>query len=293
MPRQVEGTPPVDPREQELFDTMVMDVMEYIHGVGSEQIEKLLRDSTDTRQTMANIAYKAVRGVMDKNAKTATIEMDMDIVLGLTTEAIDMVEEFGVAANQVMDGTNITQLKEDVLLKVAVLHGEQLEAAGFTEEQKQIAATDMRDYMADKGINKAFDYVNSRAMAEGMNPNDMMRAGNEAALGARRPLADAMEAAAKHKVADSPLMSAAAGLPPEPSYGPSGPAVDYAARPQWQRDDDKVNVGEDTYYGVNPPRGFPEEGDGRVPVTPPVIPPPDEQPDALMGDPNRMPRGRR
>ena len=187
--------PPIqnDPREAELVETMIMDAMEYIHGKGSQEIVKALETSTDTSASMAAIAYKVVKGVADKNAKGARVDMDIDMLMGVATEAIDMVTEVATAANQLMPGSNVTQLKEDTLLRLTALHGEQLEGKeGFTPEQKDAASVDLRDYMSDGGTQKAFDYVNGRAKAEGLNPQDMMRAGNEAALGMKNPITEAV-----------------------------------------------------------------------------------------------------
>ncbi len=181
-----------DPREAELVENMILDAMEYIHGVGADVIVKELDNSTDTAATMAAIAYKTVRGVAENNRATARVDMDMDMMMGVTTEAIDMITEVAKAAGQIAPGSNVTQLKEDTLLRVTVLHGEQLgdDNGEFPAEMKQAASADMRDYMSDAGAQKAFDYVNNRAKAEGVNPNDMVRAGNEAMFGARNPLSE-------------------------------------------------------------------------------------------------------
>lgn len=185
---------PPDPREAELVEDMILDAMEYIHGKGAESINGLLSKSTDTAKTMSTIAYKIVRSVAEKHKATAQIEMDMDMMMGVTTETIDMITEVAEAGSQFMPGTNVEQLKEDTLLRVSVLHGQQLEGTeGFAEDMQVQAATDLRDYMSDGGTQKAFDYVNDRAKTEGLNPNDMMRAGNEAVFGTRTPLEDAMK----------------------------------------------------------------------------------------------------
>lgn len=231
MVRQVEGSPPVDPRETELFDKMVLDTMEYIHGVATEEIVKVLENSVDTVRSMATIAYKAVRGVAEKNQATAQIEMDMDMMMGLTAETIEMVEEIVVASGQMPQGANSEQMRQDTMLRVAVLHGEQLESAGFTDEQRQMAETDLRDYMSDAGMDKAFNYINDRAKSEGVNPEDMKRAGNEMVFGSRRPIHEAIKIGLGKQTA--PLMTGASmkaapmspeevpPLPPEPTQEPA------------------------------------------------------------------------
>jgi hypothetical protein len=217
MAKQLET--PIDPREAELVDNMIMDVMEYIHGKGSNEIVKALENSTDTAATMSAIAYKVVKGVADKRVKSAQVEMDMDMMMGVATEAIDMVTEVAEAAKQITTGANVTQLKEDTLLRMVALHGEQLEGEkGFSAEMKQAAATDLRDYMSDGGTQKAFDYVNTRAKAEGLNPQDMMRAGNEAALGKKNPIAESVTEALKPKepgLMDGAPMGSDQGPPPD------------------------------------------------------------------------------
>jgi hypothetical protein len=206
-----------DPREADLVETMILDSMEYIHGKGFEPIVKQLKTSTDTQATMAAIAYKTVRGVAEKNKATARVDMDMDMLMGVTTECIDMVTEVAQAAGQVEPGSNVQQLKEDVLLKVTVLHGEQMqdENGQFPIEMKQAAAADLRDYMSDAGAQKAMDYVNNRAKAEGVNPQDMIRAGNEAVFGSKNPLAEGvnrglMAQTLPYKEQDSVMTEAAA-----------------------------------------------------------------------------------
>ena len=182
-----------DPREAELVEDMILDSMDYIFGKGSEAILEMMESSTDTSQSIATAAYKVVRSTAEKHKATAQVEMDMDMMLGVATECIDMVTEVAETSNQIIKGVNVQQIKEDALLKLTTLHGQQMEGEeGFTEEQQQMAATDLRDYMSDGGTQKGFDYVNKRATAEGLNPNDMMRAGNEAVFGTKEPVADAV-----------------------------------------------------------------------------------------------------
>ena len=126
MSKKQEESARPDPREAELVENMILDAMEYIHGVGSEVIVQELRNSTDTAATMAAIVYKTVRGVAENNQATARVEMDMDMMMGVTTETIDMVVEVARAAQQILPGSNEQQLKEDVLLRTTILHGEQL-----------------------------------------------------------------------------------------------------------------------------------------------------------------------
>ena len=214
--------PPIqnDPREAELVEAMIMDSMEYIHGKGSQEIVKALETSIDAADVAAAIAYKVVKGVADKNAGMARIEMDMDMLMGVATEAIDRVGEVAEAAGQIIPGTNTDQFREDTLLRLTVLHGEQLEGEeGFTPEQKRAASTDLRDYMSDGGTQKAFDYINGRAKSEGLNPQDMMRAGNEAALGSKNPLSDAITDSLKEQTG---LMASPAAAQPGqvPNSGP-------------------------------------------------------------------------
>jgi len=210
--RAARGKQPVDPREAELVENMQMDVLEYIHGVGSKQIIKLLDESTNPSETMAVIAYKAVRGVAEKNKATAVVEMDMDMMLGVTTDAIDMIAEVAEAAGQIYPGMNIQQLKEDTLLRVTVMHGEQVPR---TSENKQRAATDLRDYVAN-GADKAFDYVNRRAEAEGVNPQTMARAGNQMLYGTATPVEDKLKAGVKRGL----MEQAGPSVPPDDQYNP-------------------------------------------------------------------------
>lgn len=180
---------PVDPREAEVVENMKLDVMDYLYGRGFDGVVESLSSTTDTTAAMATIAYRAVRGAAEKNKATAQVEMDMDMMLGVATEAIDMITEVAQASDQLVPGANTMRIKEDALLKMTALHGEQMTAEGkLTPEVKEQARTDMRDYMNSPGVDKAFAYVNDRASAEGVNPNDMIRAGNELVIGQRRPL---------------------------------------------------------------------------------------------------------
>ena len=207
----------VDSRELELVEDMQADVLEYIHGVGTEQIINLLDESVNTSETMAVIAYKAVRGVAEKHKATARVEMDMDMMLGVTTDAIDMIVEVAEAAGQVHKTMNIQQLKEDTLLRTTVMHGEQVPQ---TEENRQRAATDLRDYVAD-GADKAFDYVNKRAQAEGINPQNMVRAGNEMLYGTRTPVEDKLKEGVRKGLMDQQAAADPGAVMDDPQlYGP-------------------------------------------------------------------------
>ena len=199
-----------DPREAELVEDMTLDAMDYIFGKGSKAIVEMLESSTDTSQTIANAAYKCVRSVAENHKATAQVEMDMDMLLGVATECIDMVTEVGETGDQLIKGANVEQIKQDALLKLTALHGQQIEGEdGFTTEQQEMASTDMRDYMSDGGTQKAFDYVNKRATAEGLNPNDMMRSGNEAVFGTKEPVADAVTKGLMEQTAASTAWRAA------------------------------------------------------------------------------------
>ena len=283
-----------DPREAELVEAMILDGMEYIHGKGSQEIVKALETSTDTSATMAAIVYKVVKGVADRNAKTSQVEMDMDMMLGVTTEIIDMTVEVAEAAQQIMPGSNVDQLKEDTLLRVTALHGEQLEGEdGFTPEQKDAASRDLRDYMSDGGTQKAFDYVNNRAKAEGLNPQDMMRAGNEAALGSKNPVSDAVTDALRARTG---LMDTAGKLAPV-----AGAALEAAGQPDEFRNVDYYGTSKDGPVGegrnalMGPPPNMPDPlptGEGIVPSG--MNYPPPQDPNAeIAPPPNRLPRGRR
>lgn len=214
-----------DPREVELVDNMRLDALEYIHGTAFEQIKDLLTKSKNPPDTMATIAYKAVRGVAEKNKATATIEMDMDMMMGVMTDTIDMVTEVAEAAGQVPPGTNVQQLKEDTLLKATVMHGEQVER---TPENKAAAATDLRDYTADRGTDKAFNYVNQRAKAEGIDPQSMVRSGNELLYGSVNPVEDKLKDGVKRGLMDQareappPGYADSMGEPPPPAEGLMG-----------------------------------------------------------------------
>lgn len=260
-----------DPREAELVEDMIMDAMEYIHGKGSQEIVKALQSSTDTAATMAAVAYKVVKGVADKRAKEAHVEMDMDMLMGVATEAIDMVTEVAQAADQIQPGSNSTRLKEDTLLRLTMLHGEQLEGEeGFSAEMKESAAKDMRDYMSDGGTQKAFDYINPRAKDEGLNPQDMMRSGNEAALGSKNPLSDAITEGLKPTD----------GLPPPEPAGlmDTPPGSDQGPPPQ---------------MGAQPDQGLmggPPQAPNQLPTGPGIAPPqgqppPPQDPNAELAPP--------
>ncbi len=232
---------PIDGREAEVVEDMILDAMEYIHGKGTEEIVKALKTSTDMTTSLSAIAYKVVRGVAEKNKATSRVAFDMDMMMGVATEAIDMLMEVAEASNQVLPGANMDRIREDTLLKMTMLHGEQLGEP--SDEQKGSAQADLRDYMSDGGTQKAFDYINTRAKEEGLNPNDMMRAGNELAFGTKHPLAAAVQERTG-RVKPSPLMPAqvppalteapqAAPLPPGhegrpplmPDPLPTGPGI--------------------------------------------------------------------
>lgn len=222
MPAKQQTTP-VDPREAELVEDMTLDVMDYIYGKGADKIVEFLSSSVNTSQTMATVVYKAVRSAAEKRKASAQVEMDMDMMLGVTTAAVDMVAEVAQASGQIMQGSNVQQLKEDTLLRTVVLHGEQLER---TPEQREMAMRDLRDYMSDDGAQKALNYVNRRAQTEGLNPKDMERAGNEAFFGTQTPSKDALGAGIKRGLMQKHGMPEPPPPPPEADGVPVPSATD-------------------------------------------------------------------
>ena len=124
--RKDDGQPP-DPREAALVEDMTLDVYEYIYGDAWEEIQKQMEESTNTRQTMATIVYKAVSTSAENRKQTAVVEMDMDMMLGVATSAVDMVTEIAQAHGQIMEGSDIQTLKEDTLMSTVVMHGSMLE----------------------------------------------------------------------------------------------------------------------------------------------------------------------
>lgn len=276
-----------DPREAEMVEDMRLDVMDYIFGRASDGVRKTLTESTNTSASIGAIAYKATAIAAEKAQETAQVEMDMDMMLGVVTDAIDMTVEVAEAAQVLPKGSDLARIREDSLLQATVIHGQTLENSGtqkgFSEEQKMQAQADMRDYMSDGGTQKAFDYVNARAKSEGMNPYDMMRAGNEAALGNKHPLQDGIT---KGLMSQQPMQN-----PPElpTKEGPAGPSPDgqamaqampeqpqaspqpgsYGERSQWSRGAEADSLG----YG--------EAVNNMEPVPPPEIQPPPQKP--LMG----------
>ena len=191
--RNTDGKPP-DPREAELVEDMTLDVMEYVFGRGSEKIVEMLQGSDNTSKTMATAAYKAVRLSAEKHKATATIAMDMDMMMGVSTAAIEMMTEIAEATGQLNAGADTKILQEDTLLQMVVMHGQMLER---TPEQREAAMTDLRDYLSDNGSDKAFEYVNQRAAKEGVNVRDMQRKGNEMLYGSKHPVEDKLKAGIK------------------------------------------------------------------------------------------------
>ena len=256
----------IDPREAELVEDMKLDVMDYIYGTASEEIVELLANSTDTSQTIATFVYKAASGSAVKRKATATVEMDMDMLLGVVTEGIDMGVELAQATGQVMQGANINQIKDDALLKTVVLHGEQLER---TDEQKSQAMTDLRDYMSDDGAQKGFDYINKRAQNEGLNPRDMERAGNEAFYGTKHPSKDILS----NDIQRGLMAQAGESPPPNPIVAGKQQPEEVAAEPPLmggpeQRAPEQVNPmppGE----GIAPGPAFPPPEGPNAEIAPP------------------------
>ena len=267
MPRKQKDNTPVDPREAELVEDMTLDCMDYIYGKGADAIVKALSESTDTSKTMATIVYKAVSSSAHQRKATATVAMDMDMMMGVTTACIDMSLEVAQAAGQVMEGSNVQQLKEDVLLKTVVMHGEQLER---TPEQKEMAMADLRDYTVSPGYQNALNYVNKRASNEGLNPKDMERAGNEAFFGTQTPTKDALSAGIDRGLMEKHGMPE----PPPPAPEANGEMVPSAtdAPPQEQG-----LMGQEEMVPPQPPNPLPT-GPGIAPV--PGGPPPPQDPSA-------------
>lgn len=223
-----------DPREAELVDEMRLDAMDYIYGRASDGILEALDKSTNTPATLGGAAYKTAAIVANMQKDNARVEMDMDMMLGLTTDIIDMLVEVAETADVLPTGSNMERLREDALLHATVIHGQTLEnagdAKGFTEEQQQAAQADMRDYMSDGATQVAFDYVNERAKAEGMNPYDMMRAGNEMALGSKHPLQEGIKKGLMSNVPTNQMPVANGPQGPVPQTNNNDAALDAAGK---------------------------------------------------------------
>ena len=232
--RETDGKPP-DPQEAELVEDMQMDVMDYIFGRGTDGIVRMLKESTNTSESMATAAYKAVRLSAEKHKATASIAMDMDMMLGVSTSAVEMMMEVAEAAGQVDAGTNKRNLQDDTLMRMVVMHGETVER---TPERKSAAMTDLRDYLKDDGAQKAFDYVNKRAKDEGLSTDDMQRRGNQMLYGTKTPVEDKLKAGMKKGLMDQQDQAVGGLQPtaqpdttPEPPQVPPGSAQQPMAQP--------------------------------------------------------------
>ena len=173
---------------------MVAEAVEYVHVKNPEGVVKALNSAEDTAQTIGAITYKITRGLLEKHQKQGlTFDVDMDLAMGLATETVDILTEVAERVNPNANmGTD--KLKHDALLHATALHGEQYtKEHGDTEQTRTEARTQMRDYMQQGATDVAFDYINKRAESEGLNTNDMMRAGNKVLTGGKKPLASAVE----------------------------------------------------------------------------------------------------
>ena len=257
-----------DPREAELVETMTLDLMDWMTGKAAKQIVKKVRESTNQSATMAAITYKGVKSVATKNARGAIVEMDIDMLMGVATEGIDMLTEIVEASGQIQPGSNVDRLKEDTLLKLTVMHGETIEQS---PENRQAAATDLRDYMSDGGTQKAFDYMNARAAEEGINPQDMMRAGNEAVFSSRKPLEDGIKKGLMTQAADS------AGPPPPQAAPAAGPPAEQGLMDRQPPPDQPYPL--PTGEGIAPnPNNPPPPQAPNAELAPPPPPPPPQAP---------------
>ena len=193
---------------QEILNQLVAEAVDYIHGKARDQVVHQLGNAKDTSQTMAGIAYKASEGILKKHKKRG-FDVDMALAMGLATEIIDMELEMLERISPDVANSNQQQLREDTLLRTMLIHAEKVQEEN--PDAKEDAMVMMRSFIEDGSTDQAFEYVNKRAAREGINIDDMKRAGNEMAMstvgGGKRPVAAGVEQAMQGgPPEDAPLM---------------------------------------------------------------------------------------
>lgn len=202
---------PMGDEMQDQLDQLIAEAIDYIHGKGRDAIIEQLDNSDDTSGTMAAITYKVSKALLERHKKDRSLDITMDLAMGLATEVIDMQVEMLERMNPgLTNNTNVNRLREDALLKTTIMHGEQLEKEGGPS-LKDDARVMLADFIRDGTADNAFQYVNKRANQEGLNVDDMMRKGNEMLTGKRRPIAAAVDNLRQTAAQDAPLMGPPGG----------------------------------------------------------------------------------
>lgn len=164
--------------EADFINSMVAEAVDYVHGENRDKVVELLAKSDDTSGTIGAITYKLTRGLIEKHKKAGlALDIEMDTALGVATEIIDMLMEVQERVQE-DHSYDPQKIREDALLHVMTQHSETL---SDDDVSRQDAAVMLRGMMQGGEVDQAFDYVNKRAKAEGINPQDMMRQGTELA----------------------------------------------------------------------------------------------------------------
>lgn len=74
--------------DQQIYETMVAGLTEYMFGKGKADIVSQLKQAKELTQTMGEITFSLVNEAVNQ-AKQKGIEIDMDILMGVASEVID------------------------------------------------------------------------------------------------------------------------------------------------------------------------------------------------------------
>ena len=165
---------------QALVDSLNKQVEQHIHGPGRERILSLLQRNP-TADAVASITYEMIMD-MDQQAVENAAPLGMDIILAVATETIDMILEIMEAM-----GTQINpdEMRNESLLKIALLHMQQVEQGGDPQEIE--AAKAMLSALGESGmVGEAMNHINSKADAR---PEQMQAAGMQMIAPKQNPMA--------------------------------------------------------------------------------------------------------
>jgi len=167
---------------QALVDSLVSQVERHIHGRGRDEILQKL-EQNPTADTVAEVTHTTIMDI-DTQAAQRGAPIEIDVIIGVATEIIDMLIE-------IMDAmgiqTNPDELREESLIKVAILHGESVEG---DPEQKAASEAVLAALVEDGTMDMSMAHINEQASAE---EGQMRAAGRQMAGPARDPVSAGVE----------------------------------------------------------------------------------------------------
>lgn len=156
--RQPQG---VDPDEQ-TFTQMVAGLRDHIFGKGEQGIVKAMTEADDPGRVCGEIVFALVQEAA-KQASQSGREFDIEMLLGVATEAIDDISELMAA-----HGVEMTEQEREF----ALLFAQQLyiETSNPSEDDRAAAKQELARMKETGEVDTAVEYVQQRGTEAGADP---------------------------------------------------------------------------------------------------------------------------